>query len=145
MKSFASNRFSEGELRALRLAEIYVAKIGEAPFLIRCHELAHAMQRIFISLGIQFETVDGMYGPIEHTWLVTTRGNILDTYVPGREPQVQLIDMSVPHAAPGFARWESAAFGRPHRSWCYEPFPPSRSWRTSPEQIDWLYIRMNAA
>jgi len=60
---------------------------------IRCHELARAVGR---RLGLKVQ--DGRYGFIEHTWLWVTPfetrwflPNILDVYVPGRLPQVQLI------------------------------------------------------
>lgn len=36
--------------------------------------------------------VDGKCGPIEHSWLCFTDGVILDPYVPGRMPAVQIID-----------------------------------------------------
>lgn len=146
MKSYAYSRFSATEIRALQLATVLVNKVGEANFLVRCHELARAAASVLGKYGdeYKYDVVDGMYGPIEHTWLVTDRGNILDVYVPGREPQVQLIDMSAPHAAPGFARWESAAFGRPRLSWCYVPFPPGQRYMTDPEQLNWLYDRMNS-
>lgn len=59
---------------------------------IRSHELVRA---ISVELGLPF--ADGWYGMIEHSWLWTsplTAGeplpNILDVYVPGKLPQVQL-------------------------------------------------------
>lgn len=66
---------------------------------VRCHELARAVGRI-----LDLEHEDGRFGFVEHTWLwieplsvhshhppwVLPR--ILDVYVPGAMPQVQLID-----------------------------------------------------
>jgi len=64
---------------------------------VRCHELARAIGAV---LGLQHE--DGRFGFVEHTWLWTKPidrehapwmlPNILDVYVPGSVPQVQLID-----------------------------------------------------
>jgi hypothetical protein len=66
---------------------------------LRCHELARAVHDWisrqpphrwggkFVSPGI----VDGKYAAIDHTWLETGFGeNILDVYVPGELPPVQL-------------------------------------------------------
>jgi len=39
--------------------------------------------------------VDGKCGPIEHSWLVFGDGTIVDPYVPGRMPAVQLVDAFV--------------------------------------------------
>lgn len=64
---------------------------------VRCHELARAVGRV---LGLEHQ--DGRFGFVEHTWLWTTTlrdqappwvlPRILDVYVPGAMPQVQLID-----------------------------------------------------
>lgn len=67
---------------------------------VRCHELARAAGRI---LGL--EVADGWYGFVEHSWLWTQPPDridgqmlgplpdILDVYLPGHLPQVQLIHM----------------------------------------------------
>jgi hypothetical protein len=38
------------------------------------------------------DVLDGKCGPIEHSWLLFSDGVILDPYVPGRLPAVQLVD-----------------------------------------------------
>lgn len=82
------------------------ALIGAAPTydlggeLIRCHELARAVGRV-LELTVQ----DGFYGFVEHSWLWLSMPTpdyrrfpryhlpkILDVYVPGSLPQVQLVD-----------------------------------------------------
>lgn len=61
---------------------------------VRCHELSRAVAQV---LGLTVE--DGYYGMAEHSWIWLTPREpfsplprILDVYVPGRMPQVQLID-----------------------------------------------------
>lgn len=64
---------------------------------IRCHELAR-----FVAEELSLPFKDGFFGFVEHTWLWTEPyegegeqlwrlPNILDVYVPGHVPQVQLI------------------------------------------------------
>lgn len=36
--------------------------------------------------------IDGHCGPVEHSWLRVIGGVLLDVYVPGRLPSVQIID-----------------------------------------------------
>ena len=69
---------------------------GEA---IRCHELARAVRDWVAeqpplrwgSQLVKLRVIDGRYAAIEHTWLETGFGeNILDVYVPGEMPPVQL-------------------------------------------------------
>lgn len=36
--------------------------------------------------------VDGKCGPVEHSWLRFSDGVIIDPYVPGRLPAVQIVD-----------------------------------------------------
>lgn len=55
---------------------------------IRCHELARVIARV---LGPELTVKDGLYGRVQHSWLVGD-GFVLDVYAPGRLPQVQLID-----------------------------------------------------
>ena len=56
------------------------------------HELARAIQIVTYGSGHTLVVVDGKCGPIEHSWLCFSDGVILDPYVPGRMPAVQLID-----------------------------------------------------
>lgn len=58
---------------------------------LRCHELARAVQHV-LKPEYTFIVVDGRCGPIEHSWLQTAGGVILDAYVPGRLPAVQIVD-----------------------------------------------------
>lgn len=77
--------------------------------IVRCHELARAFSKL---LDIPYE--DGRYCFIEHTWLWTRPLDpwpfatsekwqlppLLDVYMPGQMPQVQLLDVSshsMPH------------------------------------------------
>lgn len=103
MISYAEDEvFSKQEKALYRKAVEYV-KIAPDHIggeVIRCHELARAVGRV---LGLTHE--DGRFGFVEHTWLWTRpRGseefaapwvlpNILDVYVPGSMPQVQLVRM----------------------------------------------------
>jgi len=96
-----SERFTQKELSLWRIAKEIVQDVpdqfdGED---IRCHELARVVASY---LDIPYQ--DGRYGFVEHTWLWTTPlegelhrwklPNILDVYVPGQVPQVQLIHTS---------------------------------------------------
>lgn len=61
---------------------------------VRCHERVRAVADL---LELTFE--DGFYGMVEHSWIwlsprepISPLPRILDVYVPGRIPQVQLID-----------------------------------------------------
>jgi hypothetical protein len=66
---------------------------------VRCHELARAVGKV-----LDLEHEDGRFGFVEHTWLWTTPcdkkiapwtlPNVLDVYVPGSMPQVQLVHMA---------------------------------------------------
>ncbi len=73
---------------------------------LRCHEVARVVGRI-LKLPVQ----DGFYGYVEHSWCWTHEPrvelnartnwpNILDPYVPGKLPCVQLVDTSplLPHS-----------------------------------------------
>jgi len=58
---------------------------------LRCHEVAHA-----IGCALDLEVVDGKYGTVEHSWLLTSSNSaagvcIIDPYAVGRLPQVQLV------------------------------------------------------
>lgn len=104
MKSYAEREvYSEQELSLWHRATQLVSRVqfldGDE---IRCHELARAVGRV---LALPYS--DGRYGSIDHTWLRVgdwrhepQRAKILDVYVPGGVPQVQLIHYaawSLPH------------------------------------------------
>jgi hypothetical protein len=57
---------------------------------LRCHELARAIRRVLADSTLT--VVDGHCGPVEHSWLRFSDGSILDPYVPGRLPAVQIVD-----------------------------------------------------
>jgi hypothetical protein len=86
--------FHPSHLRMLARAQEIVARVSEAwGNELRCHELARALQRV---LGDNtLVVVDGHCGPIEHSWLRFSDGAILDPYVPGRLPAVQIVDAIV--------------------------------------------------
>lgn len=105
MQSYSERHvFSATELRQLQLATRMVASLSHSlPGVnceVRCHELARAVGHL-----LDLPVVDGYYGHgIEHSWLWTSPlvrvqadayspwalPNILDVYVPGGLPQVQL-------------------------------------------------------
>lgn len=83
---------------------------------VRCHELARAVGKL---LGLEHR--DGRYGFVEHTWLWTESlkeegvddrakafcapwvlPNVLDVYVPGSVPQVQLVHMAASGLPPRY-------------------------------------------
>lgn len=85
--------------RATRMVEL-APEIDETGELIRCHELARAVGRV-----LELEVCDGRFGFVEHSWLWLTESmyreddgsfpkfaapNVLDVYVPGVLPLVQL-------------------------------------------------------
>lgn len=86
--------FTEREIQLWKMATEMVVKVVEPEGVtVRCHELARA---VGIVLGLPYS--DGMLGSIEHTWLRVGDwatdihdAKILDVYVPGGHPQVQLI------------------------------------------------------
>jgi hypothetical protein len=51
--------------------------------------------------GAAVIVIDGKYGPVEHSWLRCHNGTVLDVYVPGQLPSVQLVDsmMSMKYVA----------------------------------------------
>lgn len=94
--------FKPGELLNYGAAARIIERLDEPEGkTFRCHELARAMSRV---LGLPYQ--DGYYEHIQHTWLWTCElpeppfgyrevvPNILDIYVPGGHPQVQLVDFS---------------------------------------------------
>src|SRR5437763_1419140 len=62
---------------------------------LRCHELARAVHLVVHAREYKLVVVDGKCGPIEHSWIHLSDGVILDPYVPGRMPAVQLVDLVV--------------------------------------------------
>lgn len=92
--------FTMREKDLLRRARLLVERAPYEAFgePVRCHELARAVGRV-----LDLEHQDGRFGFVEHTWLWTERlsdkfappwvlPRILDVYVPGSLPQVQLVD-----------------------------------------------------
>lgn len=85
--------FHAFHLHLLFRVEALVARVSRAwGDELRCHELARAVQRV---LGEDVGVVDGKCGPVEHSWLACAGGVILDPYVPGRLPAVQIVDSIV--------------------------------------------------
>lgn len=94
MKSYAEREvFHEDALAALDVASALVDRVGDHwGSELRCHELARAVGR---TLGL--EIVDGKCHAVEHSWLLVHQGEetfVLDVYVPGRVPSVQLVHAS---------------------------------------------------
>lgn len=94
MRSYSeTDVFTERERGLLLKAQFCVEALPDRQGL-RCHEVARAVGR---ALGLPVQ--DGKYGSVDHTWLWTSpldpqageRPNILDVYVVGRLPQVQLV------------------------------------------------------
>lgn len=89
MISYAERQvFSEREMFCWRRATHLVGALG-AEVDLRCHELARA-----VGQRLSLRAVDGKCGSVEHSWLMTHGAypKILDVYVPGAMPQVQLLD-----------------------------------------------------
>jgi hypothetical protein len=86
-------------LREMTLFDQACTLVSRVPYevlgsVVRCHEMVRAASVI---LDLTFE--DGFYGMVEHSWLwleprqpLSPSPRILDVYVPGRIPQVQMID-----------------------------------------------------
>jgi hypothetical protein len=87
--------FYTTQQRIFRRAQDLVARVSDARGNeLRCHELARGLQLV-IRDEVSLRVVDGHCGPVEHSWLVFADGVILDSYVPGRLPAVQLVDSLV--------------------------------------------------
>lgn len=93
--------FGPEALQAFRAAEDLVERFPERDErgeLLRCHEISRVVARV-IRLGFDIEVVDGRYETgAEHSWCCITkqigkyaRKAILDPYVVGRLPPVQLV------------------------------------------------------
>jgi len=88
--------FTPGELLALKEAKRIVRHFptrDRQGRWVRCHEVARIVGAV---LGLPVQ--DGHYGMMEHSWLWTApcvhmgvAPNVLDCYVPGRAPAVQLV------------------------------------------------------
>ncbi|MHA1573147.1 MAG: hypothetical protein ACTSX8_04065 [Alphaproteobacteria bacterium] len=96
MKGYAEEEvFDERMMQLHREAQRLVASLPrDRRSKLRCHELARAVGRV-----LQLTVVDGKYGVVEHSWLSVTDTVILDVYVPGRAPMVQLLELhwALPH------------------------------------------------
>jgi hypothetical protein len=93
--------FSSRQQEAYRLARALVGRLVDSYVApprrsVRCHELARAVARRLVDAGHEARVVDGHLGAIQHSWVILAdpivRDAILDVYVPGRLPQVQLVD-----------------------------------------------------
>ncbi len=95
--------FGAEHLRLLALVESLVRSVSsDWGNELRCHELVravhsvvHAVARDNVAVSdceYELVVVDGHCGPVEHSWLRCADGAILDAYVPGRLPAVQIID-----------------------------------------------------
>ena len=92
--------FGVGSLGLYEKARALVQKIPEKldGEWVRCHELVRAVAEV-LALD-KSQVADGWYGHVEHSWLWTRpkliweTPPILDVYVVGRLPSVQLVDSS---------------------------------------------------
>lgn len=92
--------------RATKLVAAAPAKINDQ--WVRCHELAREVARSLNNAVPEADwptkrvvVQDGKFGIVEHSWIYVEPGrsklhmpNILDVYVPGSLPQVQLLHSS---------------------------------------------------
>lgn len=84
--------FGSTHQRPRARVEALVARVSSAwGNELRCHELARAVHLV-VSNEFVLAIEDGKCGPVEHSWLRFSDGVILDPYVPGRLPSVQIID-----------------------------------------------------
>jgi Bacterial dnaA protein helix-turn-helix len=86
--------FQPRHLNALVRVQALVARVSDTwGNELRCHELARAIHVVVADRMLTVE--DGLCGPVEHSWLRFSDGLILDAYVPGRLPSVQVVDSIV--------------------------------------------------
>lgn len=98
MRGYTVDQVPESQTYLWEEATQLVGRLPE-DMTLRCHELARAIGRV-LELPVQ----DGQYGPVEHSWLWLEEApfpehreqqrcwpNILDVYVPGSLPMVQLV------------------------------------------------------
>lgn len=88
----ATSILTPSEIALWERAKALVASVPEE-WGVRCHELARA-----VGAALELPVVDGHYGIVEHSWCKVGRYRILDPYVPGSLPPVQLHDIG--HALP---------------------------------------------
>ena len=85
--------FREQHLQLFTRVEVYVARVSNTwGNELRCHEMVRAIHAVVDAQEHKLDIVDGKCGPIEHSWLRFSDGVILDPYVPGRMPAVQIVD-----------------------------------------------------
>lgn len=86
-------KYEKDLLSRVTKAVAQINKRDESGRLLRCHELARAVAFVF-----ELEVVDGHRAYVEHSWCVTPTTalavfpRIIDVYVPGCLPSVQLVD-----------------------------------------------------
>lgn len=86
--------FHADQMRILVKAQALIVRVADTwGNELRCHELARAVHAMLEEPLL--EVVDGHCGPVEHSWLRFVDGTILDPYVPGRLPAVQIVDSIV--------------------------------------------------
>jgi hypothetical protein len=91
--------FRSEHMKLLAAAELSVSRVAKTwGNELRCHELARAVHVVLdekiskLVATCALRVVDGKCGPVEHSWLRTGTGIVLDPYVPGRLPAVQILD-----------------------------------------------------
>jgi hypothetical protein len=92
--------FVEDDLEQLKMATQlvaavpYIEDVNKKP--VRCHELARAVAKV-----LKLRVHDGTFGAVEHSWIALAHqkrpahphyARVLDVYVPGALPQVQIVD-----------------------------------------------------
>lgn len=102
MISYTERRvFPEPLLKAFRLSQRVVDLVDDVDESLRCHELARVVARVLCDNDYVVQVQDGVLQTgvnFEHSWLTMRCGStavILDPYVVGRVPQVQMIDVEL--------------------------------------------------
>jgi hypothetical protein len=86
--------FQPRHLLVFARVQVLVARVADTwGNELRCHELARAVHAVVADRTLT--VVDGHCGPVEHSWLRFSDGLIIDAYVPGRLPSVQIVDSIV--------------------------------------------------
>ena len=93
MNSYSTRIFPADLVHLRDVVERFVADLPDtAGHGLRCHEVARVVTRVF-DVGA---VVDGVYGPVDHSWIVFEgRPYILDPYAVGRLPQVQMLTVEL--------------------------------------------------
>lgn len=81
-----SNIFRSSDIQLMRRCRRLVAEMPEIES-ARCHEVV----RVVAGACSDVKVVDGKFGPVEHSWLVTEHA-IIDCYSVGSLPMVKLVD-----------------------------------------------------